>query len=79
MNPTEKERKILAFGYDSEFYRALFKQLEKRQMDLAQSAVNVDDIKQVHILRGQIMEIKWLHSELKKIYAKDKKKEAAAS
>ena len=74
MRPNEKERKILAHGYDSEFYRVLRKQLERHQMELAQQAVNANEISQVHILRGGIIAIKWLDAELRSISKKEEAK-----
>lgn len=76
MRLTDKERLLLADFYISETYRVFKKYLmEGRQLELAQATPFQQDMEQVLITRGQIIELRNIEISLRKIREKQDKKE----
>lgn len=76
MKPTAKEAQILANLYDTEAYRVFRKVLiEQRQMTLAQAAPFSQNMDDVLVTRGRIMELKSIDKELQTLnkQSQDKK------
>lgn len=80
MKLSDKDRQILAAGFESEFYRVFKKHfMEERQMVLAQQAPFQSEMSQIYITRGAIMELRNMHKDLQTIHAKQAKKESQKS
>lgn len=76
MKLSSKELAVLANGYDSEFWRIFRKHLmEDRQMELAQLAPFAAEMKQVHVLQGQITELRHIEKEMSRLKKEQAKRE----
>lgn len=71
-----KEAQQLANFYDSDTYRVYKKHfMELRQMEIAQESVFSQDLEQLHVNKGKVMELRYMDSELRKIHKNQEKRD----